>query len=256
LIESELFGHCRGAFTHALTDRPGSIRKADGGTLFLDEIGDMPLELQSRFLRTLQEKKVRPVGSDEEKSVNFRLVCATHRDLAKRVAQGSFREDLYYRLQVLEVRLPPLRERRVDIPFLLRRFLGELTTPEVAESALAELPKALLQYGFPGNVRELRNFAERYVALRELGYGWDKILAARESDRIASAVGGQDGGAVIRRNSHLTEEEIILALNLCGHHRGKTAEKLGVTRRALQYRLEKMRARERAAESFPRASDA
>jgi two-component system response regulator PilR (NtrC family) len=232
-----------------VTDRPGSIRKAEGGTLFLDEIGDMPMDLQSRFLRALQEKKVRPVGSDEETAVNFRLVCATHRDLADRVSRGLFREDLYYRLQVLELRLPPLRDRREDIPFLLRRFLGEMIAPELADAALAEVPPSLLQYPFPGNVRELRNFAERYAALRELGYGWSKILEGREGRLVLRSPREPARTEALRRNSHLTDEDILLALTLCGHHRGKAAEKLGVTRRALQYRLEKMRAKERASAS-------
>ena len=169
LIESELFGHRRGAFTGAHSERPGRIRQADGGTLFLDEIGDMPLELQARLLRVLQEKSVCPVGGDVEVPVDFRIVCATHRDLSAEVHAGRFREDLYYRLRVLELRLPPLRERRMDIPFLLRRFLGELIEPGEVTHALAELPVEILRHSFPGNVRELRNLAERYAALREIG---------------------------------------------------------------------------------------
>src|ERR1700748_1901797 len=154
LVESELFGHRRGASTGALSDRPGRIRQANGGTLFLDEIGDMPLELQARLLRVLQEKRVCPVGGDEEIVVDFRLICATHRDLSIEVREGRFREDLYYRLRVLEISLPPLRDRPVDVPFLLRHFLIDLMGSVAAEKAVMELPATFLRHRFPGNVRE------------------------------------------------------------------------------------------------------
>jgi transcriptional regulator with GAF, ATPase, and Fis domain len=241
LIESELFGHKRGAFTHAVSDRPGNIRMADGGTLFLDEIGDMPLELQARFLRVLQEKKVRPVGGDEEKSVDFRLVCATHRDLEDEVRLGRFREDLYYRLRVLEVRLPPLRERVVYIPFLLRTFLAEMDSPESVDAAMAELPDSIMTHPFPGNVRELRNLAERYIALRSMGFGWEHTLNTRprRAPSSASPVATAERPGI--RNSRLQDEEVIEALEACGFHRGLAAARLGVTRRTLQYHLERMR---------------
>jgi two-component system response regulator HydG len=239
LVESELFGHCRGAFTHAVTDRPGNIRQAHGGTLFLDEIGDMPLELQARFLRVLQEKTVRPVGGDADIPVDFRLACATHRDLATEVRAGRFREDLYYRLRVLELRLPPLRERPVDIPFLLREFLTELAGTEAAD-AVEQLPLAALQYHYPGNVRELRNIAERYAALREIGGGWEAAFegCARPSDRVMEPVPDYARAA---RTSRLTAHDVLSTLEACGYHRGRTAAKLGVTRRTLQYHLARMR---------------
>jgi DNA-binding NtrC family response regulator len=234
LIESELFGHRRGAFTGAHSERPGRIRQADGGTLFLDEIGDMPLELQARLLRVLQEKSVCPVGGDVEVPVDFRIVCATHRDLSAEVHAGRFREDLYYRLRVLELRLPPLRERRMDIPFLLRRFLGELIEPGEVTHALAELPVEILRHSFPGNVRELRNLAERYAALREIGGDWDQVLGVdTELDPVSESS---------LRNSRLSKGEILSALEACGQHRGRAAAKLGITRRALQYRLAGMQA--------------
>jgi DNA-binding NtrC family response regulator len=240
LVESELFGHCRGAFTHALTDRAGSIRLAQGGTLFLDEIGDMPLELQARFLRVLQEKKVRPVGGDAELEVDFRLICATHRNLGVEVREGRFREDLYYRLKVLELRLPPLRDRSMDIPYLLRMFLTDLAGPVVAGAAVAQLPASLLQYHFPGNVRELRNFAERYAALLEMGGTWEHLLEGRASfsDGVREP-SAEYVGAI--RSSRLTRNDVLSALEACGYHRGRAAEKLGVTRRTLQYHLERMR---------------
>lgn len=241
LIESELFGHCRGAFTSAWTDRPGHVRQAQGGTLFLDEIGDMPLSLQARFLRVLQEKNVRPVGSDVDIPVDFRLLCATHRDLFAEVRAGRFREDLYYRLRVLELRLPPLRQRPMDIPFLLRGFLEAMMGPEAAREAIDTMPASALTYHFPGNVRELRNLAERHAALREIGAGWEQSLhsclcateAVRESepDYVRAS-----------RTSRLTAREVLAALEACGYHRGKAAAKLGVTRRTLQYHLARMKA--------------
>jgi two-component system response regulator HydG len=239
LVESELFGHCRGAFTHAVTDRPGNIRQAQGGTLFLDEIGDMPLELQARFLRVLQEKTVRPVGGDTDVPVDFRLACATHRDLAAEVRAGRFRADLYYRLRVLELRLPPLRERPMDIPFLLREFLVELAGPDAAE-AVEQLPLSALQYHYPGNVRELRNIAERYAALREIGGGWEDAFegCARASDRVMEPVPDYVRAT---RTSRLTSHDVLSTLEACGYHRGRTAAKLGVTRRTLQYHLARMR---------------
>ncbi len=242
LVESELFGHCRGAFTHAVNDRPGHIRQADGGTLFLDEIGDMPLEMQARFLRALQEKSVRPVGGDSEIPVDFRLVCATHRDLSAEVRAGRFRGDLYYRLRVLELRLPPLRERPMDIPFLLRGFLSELDE-ESARLAVEELPLAALQYHYPGNVRELRNVAERYAALREIGGGWEEALegCVRDEDRVMEP---SPEYIRARRTSRLTLPDVLSALEACGYHRGKASAKLGVTRRTLQYHLAKLKPKE------------
>ena len=245
LVESELFGHCRGAFTHAIQDRPGHIRQADGGTLFLDEIGDMPLELQARFLRVLQEKSVRPVGGDVEISVNFRLVCATHRDLAAEVRAGRFRGDLYYRLRVLELRLPPLRDRPMDIPHLLRGFLVDLDPDldeERARLAVEALPLAALKYPYPGNVRELRNIAERYVALRAIGGGWPQALESclRGDESVMEPVPEYMRAS---RTSRLTSPDVLAALEACGYHRGRAAAKLGVTRRTLQYHLAKLKKR-------------
>lgn len=241
LAESELFGHCRGAFTHAVSDRPGHLRLAHGGTLLLDEVGDMPVELQARLLRALQERRVRPVGGDREFPVDFRLVCATHRDLAQEVRAGRFRADLYYRLRVLEMRLPPLRERSADIPVLLRAFLEEYADPARAEAALAAIPPEVLRHSFPGNVRELRNLAERHAALCEAGYGWDRVFSLADAAPLSA---GEAGTAPIPfpvRSSRLRPADVLSALQVCGFHRGRAAEKLGVTRRALQYQLARMR---------------
>ena len=247
LIESELFGHRKGAFTGAAADHPGRFRQAEGGTLFLDEIGDMPLEAQVRLLRALQEKRVCPVGDTREYSVDFRLICATHRDLGALAGEGRFRQDLLFRLDVISVTLPPLRSRRGDIPLLLRHFLASLLPPDEAEAAMRAAPPRLAQRPFAGNVRELRNLAERYCVYRELGEGWEAVL-----DASAPGTGpGEDvtgtlrspipaGAAERPRSSRVSDREILDALGACGHHRARASGLLGITRRALQYRLAKM----------------
>ena len=169
LVESELFGHKKGAFTGAIQDNPGLFQAADGGTLFLDEVAELPLPAQVKLLRVLQEKKARPVGSQREVPVDVRLISATHRDLAAEVASGRFRQDLFYRINVIELRLPPLRERADDIPLLAEHFLRRIArqngmrVPTLSAQALA----TLAQYPFPGNVRELENILERALALAE-----------------------------------------------------------------------------------------
>jgi transcriptional regulator with GAF, ATPase, and Fis domain len=162
LLESELFGHKKGAFTHAFADRPGHFVTASGGTLFLDEIGDMPLEMQAKLLRVLESGEVRPVGASQVVRVDVRVVAATHRDLAALVAERRFREDLFYRLNVIRIALPPLRERKGDIELLVRYFLGTFAPgTELAPDALA----ALEAYPWPGNVRQLDNELRRATAL-------------------------------------------------------------------------------------------
>ena len=169
LIESELFGHVRGAFTGASEDRPGLIEAADRGTLFLDEIGDMPLATQVRLLRTLESSEVRRVGDNATRLVDIRVIAATHRDLRREVASGRFREDLFYRLNVVQIDLPPLRERREDIGLLASYFL-ERVSARAGRPGLAFSPEAmqrLERYDYPGNVRELENAIEHAVAVAE-----------------------------------------------------------------------------------------
>jgi len=163
LLESELFGHKKGSFTHAIADRPGHFVTADGGTLFLDEIGDMPLEMQSKLLRVLENGEVRPVGASTVVHVDVRIVAATHRDLAVMVRERRFREDLFYRLNVIRIALPPLRERKGDVALLSRYFLAKFAAPgtELAPEALA----ALEAHPWPGNVRQLENELRRACAL-------------------------------------------------------------------------------------------
>jgi transcriptional regulator with GAF, ATPase, and Fis domain len=168
LLESELFGHVRGAFTGAHTARAGMFQLADGGTLFLDEVGDMPLVLQAKLLRVLQDQLVRPVGSDRTQRVDVRVIAATNKHLAKAVEKGAFREDLFYRLQVIPIQLPPLRARRSDIPLLLQHFLEKMNRKYGRNMDLT--PEALVhlwEYDWPGNVRELENIVERLVVLSE-----------------------------------------------------------------------------------------
>lgn len=167
LLESELFGHARGAFTGAVSQREGLFQAADGGTLFLDEIGDMPLSLQVKLLRVLQERKVRPLGSDRDRAIDVRILSATHRDLPKAMAAGEFREDLYYRLNVVSLKLPPLHERAEDIPLLaqhLLRMAAQRHKPFV-RSFSADAMRRLVAAGWPGNVRQLVNVIEQCVAL-------------------------------------------------------------------------------------------
>jgi transcriptional regulator with PAS, ATPase and Fis domain len=164
LIESELFGYEKGAFTGAVRSKAGLFQAAHGGTIFLDEIGELPLEMQAKLLRVLQEKEIRPVGSNQKVKVDVRVIAATNRDLEAEYRTGAFRKDLYFRLNVVTVHLPSLRERRSDIPVLVHWFLDRLASEHSIQLSNAAL-KCLLQYDWPGNVRELENCIERAIAL-------------------------------------------------------------------------------------------
>jgi two-component system response regulator HydG len=166
LIESELFGYVKGAFTGAMQAKQGLMEAAQGGTLFLDEIGEMPVELQVKLLRALQQREIKPVGATERRQINVRIIAATNRDLDAAIRTGAFRQDLYFRLNVVQIKLPPLRERKSDIPLLVASFLDKFTDAqgpprEIAEDAM----RRLMGYDWPGNVRELENAVERSVAL-------------------------------------------------------------------------------------------
>ena len=166
LIESELFGYVKGAFTGALRSKVGLLEAADGGTLFLDEIADLPFDLQAKLLRALQEREIRPVGSNERVRINVRVIAATNRDLEAAIRSGSFRQDLYFRLNVVQIKLPPLRERKSDIPLLVNHFLEKFSDPERPVRSISEEAMArLMAYDWPGNVRELENAIERALAL-------------------------------------------------------------------------------------------
>jgi len=170
LMESELFGHVKGSFSGAMENKKGLVELADGGTAFFDEIGDLPLEMQVKLLRLIQEREFRPVGALHWRKIDLRIIAATHRDLKAEAAAGRFRQDLYYRLNVMTIRLPPLRERREDIPLLLGHFIDLGRADGLPEfCAGADVMRALMSYNWPGNVRELKHCVDRMAALRSEG---------------------------------------------------------------------------------------
>ena len=247
LMESEFFGHRKGSFTGAVEDRKGLFREADGGTLFLDEVADLPLHMQVKLLRAIQEKTVRPVGESREVAVNLRILCATHRDLGAEMNAGRFRQDLYYRLNVIEAHVPPLRERTEDIPALVEHVLRRLgdawetPPPAVGEAAMA----ALCDYDFPGNVRELENILERAMTLCEDRRIEPAHLHLPAGDQGARPEAGQVPGRhpQLPLEDYLQEiekQEILRALDATHWNRTAAARKLGMTFRSLRYRLKKL----------------
>ncbi len=243
LLESELFGHKRGAFTSADTDKKGLFEIADGGTLFLDEMGEMPLALQAKLLRVLQDGAIRPVGATSEKQVDVRILCATNRDLSAEVEKGRFRQDLYYRLMVFPITLPPLRERREDIPALAAHFLQRY-----ADEYRVELPgftrdalDALASYNWPGNIRELENEIQRLVIQAESGH-WIEITdlspRLRKIEGTITKIAPQKG--TLREMMDQVERWLLTeALREHGGNKTKTAVTLGITREGLHKKLAK-----------------
>jgi len=232
LIESELFGHVKGAFTGATENRSGLIRAADGGTLFLDEIGELPLHLQPKLLRALETGQVTPVGSDKPVTVDARLVAATNRDLRDAVTEGKFREDLYYRINVVELIVPPLAERSQDILALARRFAAEFVGGPIRLSPQAV--RCLLSHTWPGNVRELRNA----IQLACLVCRGDVIMPEHLPPKIANHVPDSDrqdpkAGQLLQ----IERAAILATLEECNGNRTQAAKKLGISRRGLIYKL-------------------
>jgi two-component system response regulator AtoC len=245
LLESELFGHARGAFTGAQAARIGKFEIADGGTLFLDEIGDMPPALQAKLLRVLQEGIIEPVGTNRRVAVDVRVVSSTNRDLAAAMQAGSFREDLFYRLNVFQLEMPALRERREDVRPLveafLRRFAAELGKPDMRLAADAD--PVLASYDWPGNVRELQNLVERAVVLASSsiidGAFLRTLLPATTTaaaDEPALDASGLEGAV-----AQLERKLILRALAECGDNKAEAARRLGVSERTLWYKLKKYR---------------
>ena len=243
LLESELFGHRKGSFTGADNDKKGLFEIADGGTLFLDEVGEMPLSLQAKLLRALQEGTIRPVGSTVERQVDVRIICATNRDLAAEVEKGNFRQDLYYRLMVFPIRLPPLRERREDIPLLAEHFLKRYSSEYRRNIAGVnqEALDALSNYSWPGNIRELENEVQRLVIQAEEG-GW--IETTHLSPQLRKVEGTL--ARIAPKKGTLKEmmeqvERWLLAEALRDHDNNKTrtAATLGITREGLHKKLSK-----------------
>ncbi len=227
LIESELFGHVKGAFTGASEAHHGLFHYAHGGTLFLDEISELPLAMQTRLLRVLEERKLRPVGASREVPVDVRVVAASNRDLRAEVKGGRFREDLYFRLAVVDVRIPPLRERSEDVPELASHFMAELSSRlGVAPLRMPQAVRArLVGHTWPGNVRELRNFIERSLILG--GFALESLAA--EPSRT-----GESSAAALRLSLEEVEKRHILAvLADCGGNKNEAAQRLGVSRKTL-----------------------
>ncbi|WP_373044960.1 sigma-54-dependent transcriptional regulator [Vulgatibacter sp.] len=255
LMESELFGHVKGAFTDAGRNRKGLFAEADGGTLFLDEIAELSPQMQVKLLRVLQEEEIRPVGESRSQKIDVRVVAATMKDLQRAVADGSFREDLYYRLNVVNLDLPPLRARTDDIPPLVRHFLGKYNARlrrEPPVRRISDEAMALLRsYPWPGNVRELENAIERALVLaegEELGpEAFDRLRSAEARSSLAKggrAVLLDDSELSIKQAVRRIEEELIRrALEHTGGNRTRAAQVLEISHRALLYKLKEFRIR-------------
>jgi DNA-binding NtrC family response regulator len=234
LVESELFGHVRGAFSGAIRDKKGKFEIADGGTLFLDEIGELGLELQAKILRSLQERVIEPVGSEKPVSVDVRIVAATNSDLESAVSRGTFREDLYYRLNVIPIFIPPLRERKEDIPIFLKHFAEKFSPGQNIEFS-DKLVRRLTDYDWPGNVRELENLVERMIVLRRSSHLDTDALHAGFGRAAAGEARGRSAELVPLREA---ERDLILrALEKSRGNKSEAARILGVPRHALLYRM-------------------
>lgn len=240
LLESELFGHKKGSFTGAVSDKIGLFQSAHGGTLFLDEVAELPLHMQVKLLRAIQEKSVRPVGAQQETPVDARILSATHKDLAALVAENRFRQDLFYRLNVIQLTIPPLRERVEDIPelvtFLLERMSREsgLEMPAPSKRAL----QGLMEYDFPGNIRELENMLERAITLSDSGLleTIDLSVSLRKKE-IATPSQKNDLEGFLQDQER---QQILEALEQTRWNKTAAARLLGISFRALRYRLEKL----------------
>lgn len=246
LIESELFGHKKGSFTGAISDRPGLFEQAEGGTLFLDEIGELPLLLQTKLLRVLQEREFRRVGCAVVRKTDVRIICASNRDLEAQVAEGSFREDLYYRINVVQVTMPPLRERVEDITLLVEHFCVKFSrnqsqTPGITPEAV----RLLINYGFPGNVRELENIVERCLVLDPTTITVETLprhisRAEKKEDAAEEIILPESGFDLEAHLEGIERAYLLKALEKSGGGKKKAAALLGMTFRSFRYRLSKL----------------
>ena len=244
LMESEFFGHTKGSFTGATRDKEGLFQAADGGTLFLDEVADLPLAMQVKLLRAIQEKRIRPVGSAREIPVDVRILSASHKNLARLVEGGEFRRDLYYRINVIEIPVPPLRERLEDIPILVEHIMERLAKqnrsplPRIEPAALEQLRR----YRFPGNVRELENILERAFALcdGDLIRPADLGIVPAMEPAPAESTSEQETLPLEQRLANIERAEILKALEANDHNKTAAARQLGMSFRSLRYRLKKL----------------
>lgn len=242
LMESEFFGYKKGAFTGAEKDRDGFFQAAHGGTLFLDEVADLPLAMQVKLLRVIQEKRVRKVGATNEDAVDVRIISATHNDLAERVKQGKFRQDLYYRLNVIPIVMPPLRELREDIATIAQQTLEKLRGSTTACFS-AEALRELCTYSFPGNVRELENIIERALALCMDGViGVEDLQLASVEHEVQTGTTGLPGGryALTDYLDQVERQALLAALDKTHFNRTAAAKLLGLTFRTMRYRMERL----------------
>ncbi len=247
LMESEFFGHVKGSFTGAHEDRPGLFQSANGGTLLVDEVADLPLAMQVKLLRVIQEKRVRAIGSDKEQAIDVRILSASHKTLKPLVDSGEFRNDLYFRLNVIELKTPALRERPEDIPLLVRHFSGQLAAElgiDKPPEFTPEASKALQDHGFHGNVRELVNILQRAMTLAEGQIDVADLMLDISGETLDTVLDSdEDGGETPNNLDHHLEtiERRILkkALEECHYNKTETAKKLGLSFRSLRYKLSK-----------------
>lgn len=246
LMESEFFGYRKGAFTGADADRDGYLQAADGGTLFLDEVGDLPLLMQVKLLRVIQEKKVRRVGDTAEKAIDFRIISATHKNLSEKVLGGEFRQDLFYRLNVIELKMPPLREIPEDVPLLINALIARLQSGAITGGKTPPLTKAahdaLANYDYPGNVRELENILERAIALSDgEKIGKDDLYLTEDNGSVPeSMAAGQRTQPLHEFLDVIEREQILKALEQTRFNKTQAAKILGITFRSLRYRLDRL----------------
>jgi len=253
LLEAELFGHEKGSFTGAMTQRRGRFEMADKGTIFLDEIGEMTMPTQTKLLRVLQERKIERIGSNLPIKVDIRIICATNKDLQRQVEQGKFRDDLYYRLNVINIHMPPLRDRKEDIPSLVEHFLAKHRYSATAQPAAIseEAIRRLMEYNWPGNVRELENVIERAVVLsrgqiitsRELPFGEHDVGEGEDAEGDESKA---DSSFFKKSVAQFEKDLIMKALRDANGNRSKAAEMLGIYRRLLYAKI-----KEYALEGYP-----